>query len=196
MLFMSAYVHVPAQTSNTLLFPEFEIITEPELEESKSKERSEKDRMKDFENMTKNINEIDLGAKDERELEKLAMAGKEDVIADKQFRIFKKRIAREPEQILRYNLGGQPLWVSGDHQPSVSDIPKCLCGADRQFEFQIMPQLLNHLGVDSIQDSIDWGTIAVYTCTKNCDDGQAYHQEFVWKQDFTDTGLPGNALLR
>jgi len=58
-----------------------------------------------------------------------------------------------------------------------------------------MPQLLNYLGVDSVDDSLDWGTIAIYTCTKNCDEGPAYHQEFAWKQDFTDTGLPGNALL-
>lgn len=59
-----------------------------------------------------------------------------------------------------------------------------------------MPQLLNHLGVDSVEKSIDWGTIVIYTCAKNCDsDTVAYHEEFVWKQDFTDTGLPGNALL-
>lgn len=58
-----------------------------------------------------------------------------------------------------------------------------------------MPQLLNYLGVDSVEDSLDWGTVAIYTCTKNCDNGPPYHQEFAWKQDFTDTGLPGNALL-
>lgn len=90
-----------SQTSNYLLFPEFEIVTEPEPEESKAKERSEKERMKDFEKMTKNmnINASELGGKDDKELEKLAMAGKEDLLADKQFKAFKKRIAREPEQV-------------------------------------------------------------------------------------------------
>jgi pre-rRNA-processing protein TSR4 len=58
-----------------------------------------------------------------------------------------------------------------------------------------MPQLLNHLDVDSVKDSMDWGTLALYTCTKNCDNDTEYHEEFVWKQDFMDTGLPGNALL-
>lgn len=48
-----------------------------------------------------------------------------------------------------------------------------------------MPQLLNHLDIDSLEDSIDWGTLIVYTCSNSCDvDGQ-YKEEFVWKQDFS-----------
>jgi pre-rRNA-processing protein TSR4 len=87
---------------NKILFPEFEIVTEPEPLEFESKERSEKDRMKDFEKMTRNLNEIDLSGQDDKELEKLALAGKEDIIADKQFRVFKKRISRQPDQVHGY----------------------------------------------------------------------------------------------
>ena len=37
---------------------------------------------------------------------------------------------------------------------------------------QVMPQLINHLGVDaSDPSSPDWGTIAVYTCAASCGGG-------------------------
>ncbi len=32
-----------------------------------------------------------------------------------------------------------------------------------------MPQLLNHLKVDTTDASIDWGTVAIYTCADSCD---------------------------
>ena len=50
---------------------------------------------------------------------------------------------------------------------------------------QVMPQLLNHLKVDSPEASIDWGTLAVYTCENSCDLGNKYSPEFIWKQDLT-----------
>ncbi len=42
---------------------------------------------------------------------------------------------------------GEVLWVSDEALPSAEDIPSCSCGAKRVFEFQILPQLLNHLKV-------------------------------------------------
>ena len=48
-----------------------------------------------------------------------------------------------------------------------------------------MPQLLNYLKVDSLHEpSIDWGTLAIFTCKKGCNDGDPYHKEFVLKQSF------------
>lgn len=47
-----------------------------------------------------------------------------------------------------------------------------------------MPQLLNSLSVDSTGSSIDWGTLAVYTCSVSCHQGDGYSPEFIWKQDF------------
>ena len=49
---------------------------------------------------------------------------------------------------------------------------------------QIMPQLLNELGQDASDTSaLDWGIIAVYTCSANCTpkDG-VYAQEYVFVQ--------------
>jgi pre-rRNA-processing protein TSR4 len=51
--------------------------------------------------------------------------------------------------------------------------------------------------VDALQASIDWGTLVVYTCSQNCNkDNTAYHEEFVWKQDFSNTGLPADILSK
>ncbi|KAL3868880.1 hypothetical protein ACJMK2_041636 [Sinanodonta woodiana] len=52
---------------------------------------------------------------------------------------------------------------------------------------QVMPQLLIHLNVDSLGDSIDWGTLCVFTCADSCDIGNNYHEEFVYKQDVSDS---------
>ncbi|KFO11601.1 Programmed cell death protein 2, partial [Balearica regulorum gibbericeps] len=122
-------------------------------------------------------------ALDEETLEAMA---KHETEEDKIFQMFKEQVAAEPEQIIRYCRGGEgPVWVSGENIPEEKDIPNCLCGAKRIFEFQIMPQLLNHLQVDSLGESIDWGTLVVYTCANNCGEGNEYLEEFIWKQDFS-----------
>ena len=40
-------------------------------------------------------------------------------------------------QIIRYCLGGTPLWVSSENIPQEKDIPNCTCGSKRGFEFQV-----------------------------------------------------------
>lgn len=64
-----------------------------------------------------------------------------------------KSIENVQEQVLRYlrwpdddlaMASSAPLWIRSDHQPK--DIEACpYCGADRKFEFQIMPQMLHYL---------------------------------------------------
>ena len=49
-----------------------------------------------------------------------------------------------------------------------------------------MPQLISHLKLDDVGESIDWGTILIYTCSQNCAIGNAYSKEYAWKQDFTN----------
>lgn len=66
---------------------------------------------------------------------------------------------------------GRELWLASK--------PETFC-----FSLKIMPQLLNHLQVDSLGESIDWGTLVVYTCADNCGGGNEYLEEFIWKQDF------------
>ncbi|XP_043855613.1 programmed cell death protein 2 isoform X2 [Dromiciops gliroides] len=106
---------------------------------------------------------------------------------DEIFQKFKTQIALEPDQILRYGRGIDAIWISGENIPQERDIPNCPCGARRIFEFQVMPQLLNYLKADRLGKSIDWGTLAVFTCAESCNLGTKYTEEFIWKQDFTDT---------
>ena len=40
-------------------------------------------------------------------------------------------------QVLRYHQNGEPLWVSDEGKPNDGDIPKCECGSERVFEFQV-----------------------------------------------------------
>ena len=50
----------------------------------------------------------------------------------------------------RWN-GHQPLPVNSFGTPTAHDIPRCEnCNGERQFEFQIMPQLLHYLRVDDL----------------------------------------------
>jgi pre-rRNA-processing protein TSR4 len=63
----------------------------------------------------------------------LKMAVAED---DKEFRRFDKRVKLNPDQVLRYDRGGDPLWVSANGLPKT--IPACpYCEGPRQFEFQV-----------------------------------------------------------
>ncbi|XP_077997124.1 programmed cell death protein 2-like isoform X2 [Glandiceps talaboti] len=177
-----------SKSSNSmLLFPEYEVVTESEDYKPAQTEKSEEEKMKEYSKFVETEKgETMMKNKDmtEGELDKMA-AQEEDV----QFQIFRERIRHEPEQILRYQRGGEPLWVSSQHIPKDDDIQVCKCGAPRIFEFQILPQLLNHLKVDSLAASIDWGTLAIYTCSASCDLDPVYHQEFVWKQDYTDQSI-------
>ncbi|NWY01077.1 PDCD2 protein, partial [Nothoprocta ornata] len=181
---------------NEFLFPEYEILIEPEEPESPSDgsidpedeaaaadasaSPGKPEELRDTGGAT-------LASLDEETLEAMAKHETED---DKIFRKFKERIAVEPEQIIRYCRGGEgPLWVSSENIPEEKDIPNCSCGAKRIFEFQIMPQLLNHLQVDRLGESMDWGTLAVYTCAESCSQAGGYAEEFIWKQDFSAASI-------
>ncbi|TRY75217.1 hypothetical protein TCAL_16812 [Tigriopus californicus] len=110
-----------------------------------------------------------------------------DQKTDPVFARFKATISHSPEQILRYERHGSPLWMASEDQWPLEQVPACeFCGQPRSFEFQIMPQLLHHLRLDQSlhQDSLDWGVLAVFTCSKSCsnDDnpaGPSYKKEFV-----------------
>ncbi|XP_010132202.1 PREDICTED: programmed cell death protein 2, partial [Buceros rhinoceros silvestris] len=176
---------------NEFLFPEYEILIEPEEPESPADssvdpedEQGAVDTSKDPEGQEElRATGSTAQSLDEETLEAMA---KHETEEDKIFQMFKERVDAEPEPIIRYCRGGEgPIWVSGENIPEEKDIPNCSCGAKRIFEFQIMPQLLNHLQVDSFGESIDWGTLVVYTCADNCGGGNKYLEEFIWKQDFS-----------
>jgi len=48
--------------------------------------------------------------------------------------------------------------------------------------FQVLPQLLYFFGVKNDVDSLDWATIAVYSCEESCDGAASYKEEFAWVQ--------------
>ncbi|XP_042306447.1 LOW QUALITY PROTEIN: programmed cell death protein 2 [Sceloporus undulatus] len=179
----------PDQTSSVIpdhnfLFPEYEIVREPEeMGTSHINEADREDVEKKMKTASANKLCENSESLDEKFLEAMAKHETQD---DKIFQKFKERISLEPEQIIRYCRDGEgPLWISGENIPQETDIPQCLCGSKRVFEFQVMPQLLNHLKVDSLEESIDWGILAIYTCAENCSLGSRYIEEFVWKQDIS-----------
>ncbi|XP_053677235.1 programmed cell death protein 2 [Anopheles nili] len=162
-------------SKNALLLPQFDIITEAEEYEAKEKlseEENAKRQMEELERLKQDGKAGTLDDLPEAELDKYSA----DQVEDKTFDKFKARIAVDPEQVLRYERGGKPLWLSPVFP---KDIPGCSrCGSARKFEFQIMPQLLNHLG----NDQLDWGTLVCYTCEASCNI-EEYAEEFIFRQD-------------
>ncbi|KAL9660977.1 hypothetical protein QQ045_025796 [Rhodiola kirilowii] len=164
------------RAASKLLWPEKEIIQEDEDESESDKDSSQ------------NKNDIDSyvpkdGLDDDSTNAFMdALEGDDD---KKSWATFQERIEKAPEQVLRYcrTPGAKPLWPMANGRPSEADIPKCNhCGGDLTYEFQILPQLLYYFGVQNEADSIDWETIAVYTCRASCDGGPSYKDEFVWVQ--------------
>lgn len=111
---------------------------------------------------------------------------------DKVYNRFMKHVKAEPEQILRYQRGGECLWVAD--ASNLPPVPRCeACGSERVFEMQVMPQLLNHLGLETTTESPDWGTLAIFTCKDNCSTAkyQGYRREYVMRQMFQESKLKG-----
>ncbi|XP_026328710.1 programmed cell death protein 2 [Hyposmocoma kahamanoa] len=169
------------EAGKTILFKEWELIVDDEDEE----EATDVDENKEMEKLRKMIQEKragTLGNVSENELEQYTRTLPEDKVFNK----FSKRIARHPDQVLRYDRGGTPLWITGHTEGTAVVVPNCqYCKEERQFEFQVMPQLLNFINVGIDFNSIDWGVLAVYTCKASCTQGPAYKEEFMIKQDLT-----------
>ena len=111
-------------------------------------------------------------------------------LSQRHFASFASRISMAPSQVLRYCFeeGSSPLCPSPEGIPSPGSIPSCPhCKGPRRFEFQIMPQILNILGMDPSDDaSLDWGTISIYSCAASCSPPphaqSAYLEEYAWVQ--------------
>lgn len=113
---------------------------------------------------------------------------------DAVFQKFADRLAQNPEQVIRYEFGGQPLLYSKDDAvgrvlsaaagTGRSGMPRCgNCGAGRVFELQLTPQAITELEADELGlDGMDWGTIIVGVCEADCvqrgvEDGEAGYLE-------------------
>ncbi|KAL8137103.1 hypothetical protein V2J09_003104 [Rumex salicifolius] len=146
------------EVASTSLWPEFEIKIEDECE-----------------------SDVEIPQGQVVETGKLDLDESEGVDEDKiSWATFQERIGRAPEQVIR-DSGARPLWPMSSGRPSKTDIPKCsYCGGERNFEFQILPQLLYYFGVQNETNSLDWASIAIYTCVDSCEASAAYKEEFAW----------------
>ncbi|GAV06557.1 hypothetical protein RvY_16523 [Ramazzottius varieornatus] len=169
------------------IFSEYELVVEPEELEGKKEEKTEDEKMLEYQKLLMN-NAPTLNDTSADELDPFyASAAK-----DKTFRAFQKRVKQNPEQVLRYDRGGVPLLLSDKHVPGkgVKNVSRCSCGAPRTFEYQIMPQILNYLDQEeSLTEGLDFGTILVYTCSRNChSESIKYQPEFAWVQPVQSEG--------
>ncbi|KAI8143338.1 programmed cell death protein 2 [Fennellomyces sp. T-0311] len=171
------------------LFAEMEIVSEPEGKGEDGKEEEEQKEHSAKESGQKS-NETALALRGDEAYENST------VDVDEAFLKFQLRIGRYPDQVIRYERveydmpDREPLWVQQSNRPSV--VPDCdLCGGPRTFEFQILSTLLNFLDISHVaHDSLDWGSLYVYSCKHNCSTGaKVFVPEFIWKQDFTAEGM-------
>ena len=157
---------------NGSFFAESEIVIESYIEEESEEEESSSD------DETPSSLEV--------ELEKFARKEKKD----SEWKRFKAFCDDNPDAVVRHDRDGRVLHVSVQHNSTTRLLPCEKCGADRRFEFQVLPQLLNTLKLDAVGDSIDWGTITIFTCSADCasslPERGCYIQELVLKEDFTD----------
>ena len=180
-------------TGLSVTLPEHEIFIEPEP----ARENEEKVVVEDLPKLESFSAEQTVQEETDKQLEKEIKRKKDPV-----FKKFLKRIKRCPSQIIRYQLGAaddEILWPTHNGKPNPDDIPMCqYCGSKRQFEFQVMPQLLTYLNLRETiveGDGVDWATLAVYTCSNNCmqnpDDANASQpfcaREIVLKLDYPET---------
>ena len=188
-------MHIPASSLPGLpsLFPEYEIVIEEEPDTEgidnkddpnaaaaiqQQEQEQHQAKLAELSNATNNYTEEELPSDLIDELEKNMPKDK------RHFASFATRISNAPSQILRYCFedGSAPICPNPEGMPRPEDVPPCeSCGTARRFEFQIMPQLLNILGVDPSDDTaVDFGTIAVYSCGASCGTTGGYKREFVW----------------
>lgn len=63
-------------------------------------------------------------------------------------------------------------------------IPKChRCSADKVFEMQLMPALLQRLTVGGTSEAIDAGVVIIFTCSRNCWSSTLIEESLVVQHD-------------
>lgn len=124
------------QSTSTILFPEFELTLEAEDDVDsidETDEQAETRRMKEYQELIKSGKVGNMPDVSEADLLPYAQ-GDGDVAFNK----FKKRISLNNNQVLRYNRGGEPLWISSKNTLENQLVPRCeLCQSKRIFEFQV-----------------------------------------------------------
>lgn len=132
---------VAGNEKHKYLLEEFDLVTEreemPLSNGTEKEEDNEARRMKEYEEFQekqKGKESDDLANVPDEEFDKYA--GQID--DDKDFNRFKKRINYDPNQVIRFDRGGVPLWITSKNQHNDNDVPACdMCQSPRIFEFQV-----------------------------------------------------------
>lgn len=185
------------ENENTV-YPEFEIVVEPESDadeascSSMDSEGVVADTNDDDDKKTSNANtnkkkmfqSIGDEAITETDLKEIA-SGVIDGDAQR-LATFSVKLAKFPDQVLRYcpAQNAKAMWPSKSLAPDDRNIPDCpRCRGKRRFEFQILPTIVSFIvpkeSVELNDSSLDFGSIAVYTCSKSCALEGEYAEEYV-----------------
>lgn len=184
------------ENENTV-YPEFEIVVEPESDADEASCSSMDSEgvvadTNDDEKKTSNANtnkkkmfqSIGDEAITETDLKEIA-SGVIDSDAQR-LATFSVKLAKFPDQVLRYcpAQNAKAMWPSKSLAPDDRNIPDCpRCRGKRRFEFQILPTIVSFIvpkeSVELNDSSLDFGSIAVYTCSQSCALEGEYAEEYV-----------------
>ena len=190
-------VNMAWNSSHSSLLPEFEIVIEEEdlsnevgLDKAKALYEKYKAEPADAD-FTEAVDEKDDEEPEEEKETKAATKEEKLLEVDRAFELFQSRVAHHPDQVIRYNRFGKPLWPHANNLIAEDSIPACECGSKRVFEMQILPQMLYFLHIDdrakqSEHPPFDFATLAIYTCATSCQSipssTSCYIDEFVYRQ--------------
>eukprot|EP00672_Neobodo_designis_P022319 CAMPEP_0174848708 /NCGR_PEP_ID=MMETSP1114-20130205/13678_1 /TAXON_ID=312471 /ORGANISM="Neobodo designis, Strain CCAP 1951/1" /LENGTH=372 /DNA_ID=CAMNT_0016083013 /DNA_START=33 /DNA_END=1151 /DNA_ORIENTATION=+ len=93
---------------------------------------------------------------------------------DEYYEEFRSRVARLPQQVLRYQINGEPIFMNPE-RTIAAKIPPCRkCGGPQCMEMQIMPTAIFYLRAAACapeggSDGMDFATVTVYHCAKSCE---------------------------
>ena len=184
------------ENENTV-YPEFEIVVEPESDADEAScssmdsegvvaDTNDDDNKKASANTNKKKMFQSIGdeAITETDLKEIA-SGVIDSDAQR-LATFSVKLAKFPDQVLRYcpAQNAKAMWPSKSLAPDDRNIPDCpRCRGKRRFEFQILPTIVSFIvpkeSVELNDSSLDFGSIAVYTCSKSCALEGEYAEEYV-----------------
>ncbi|KAL7790281.1 programmed cell death protein 2 [Trichoderma ceciliae] len=109
---------------------------------------------------------------------------------DATFQKFADRMAQNPEQCIRYEFGGLPLLYSKTDEVgqvlTKRTMPGCpSCGGQRTFEVQLTPNAITELEEGDLSlDGMEWGTIIVGVCERDCSPRQAAVGEAAYLEEW------------
>jgi len=158
-----------SEVKNPFALNEFELVSEeavddriPDSEGDDDEEDDEitaEEAQKEADNVAQTMNREKFGDMDENE----ALVKE---LEDAKFQAWNTILAKEAEQVIRYNRGAEFL-VPID-QSELDFEPGCCeaCGTERTFEFQTTPHIMVKSGLEF--SGGDLATILLFTCPKDC----------------------------